>query len=542
MASRTAGQHSFARAPQVTQPRSSFDRSFGCKTTLDFGELVPIGVDECLPGDTINMRLSAFARLLTMKVPPLDNMYLDFFFFSVPVRLVWDNWEKFNGAQTDPGDSTDFTIPTMTAPVGGHANESLSDYLGIPTKVDGLVHSSLFHRGYTLVWNEWFRHQDLQDSIPVNTSDTSDDPADYPLLKRGKRHDYFTSALPFVQKGDPVVIGIGAEAPISITSAINVSGGDGDEPSFQGTGFTTSVRQIQHARGGTNDADWSGTESGAAVNMSWNDPALAITQTDLDNALAVADLGAATAINVNALREAVATQRLLEIDARGGTRYTEILKAHFGVQSLDQRLQRPEYLGGGSTPINTSPVPVTTTLVTFPGDLGAFGTASANGVGFTHSFTEHCLLFCLASARADLNYQQGLHKMFSRSTRYDHYLPALANLGEQAVLNKEIFANNDANDELTFGYQERWSEYRYKPSIVTGKLRSNDALSLDIWHLSQDFAALPALDADFIEEDPPISRIVTVPGEPHLKLDCFFKYKHARVMPTFSIPSLTGRF
>lgn len=521
----TAGQHSFAQVPGPEIQRSTFNRSNGLKTNFDAGDLVPIFCDEALPGDTMDLKMSNFARMATPIYPVMDNIFLDFFFFAVPYRLVWENWEKMNGDQQDPGDSTDFLVPIVGAGGQGFEEGSLSDYLGIPTKVASLLTSSLFHRAYNLIWNEFFRDQNLQDRVVVDLDDGPDSIADYTdLLKRGKRHDYFTSCLPFPQKGEAIPLPLGTSAPL-----VGDITGDGD-PEFTADG--SDPAPLTHAN---QDVRFTEGDSGTDP-LTWDDPKLSLANV-------TADLTNATAATINELRQSFQIQRMFEKDARGGTRYTEVLRSHFGVVSEDQRLQRPEYLGGGTTPINVHAVANQNgTLGTFVGDLGAFATAQASGIGFKRSFTEHCLILGMCSARADLNYQQGLDRMFSRRTRFDFYWPSLAHLGEQAVLNKEIYADNSGNDDLTFGYQERFAEYRYKPSKVTAQMRSNASTPLDAWHLSQDFEDLPVLDATFIEENPPMARVIAVPSEPQFLMDCWFDYKCTRPMPLFSVPGLIDHF
>ena len=519
-------RHQFSEVPKATIERSSFDRSHGVKTTFDAGYLVPILVDEALPGDTFNLNMTGFARMSTPIFPIMDNVHMDTHFFAVPVRLLWDNWKKFNGEQKNPGDSIDYTVPTMTSPVGGYANQSLSDYFGIPTQVASLEHNSLWHRAYNLIYNEWFRDENLQNSVVVDTDDGPDAPTDYSLLKRGKRHDYFTSCLPWPQKGDAVDLPLGGNVDVILDST--------------STGTNAKVRRVSDHALSTGGGSNVGADGSA--NLYNGD---ASTQVVYDpNGTLVADMDSATAVTINQLREAFQIQKLLERDARGGTRYTEIVKSHFGVTSPDARLQRPEYLGGGSSPIIVTPIEQTSsTDATSPqGNLAAMATASLTNHGFTKSFTEHCVLIGLVSVRADLTYQQGLNRMFSRSTRYDFYWPALSHIGEQAVLNKEIYADASANDDNVFGYQERYAEYRYKPSMVTGKFRSNDAASLDAWHLSQEFASLPALNSTFIEETPPMDRGVAVPSEPDFIFDSYMSMKCARPMPVYSVPGKIDHF
>lgn len=516
--------HSFANVPSANIPRSAFNRSHGYKTTFDAGYLVPVFVDEVLPGDTVNLKMTTFGRLATPVVPVMDNIYLDSFFFAVPIRLLWDNWEKFNGAQEDPGDSTDYILPTITT-AAGYAEQSLSDYFGIPTKIAGLSTHSLFHRAYNLIWNEWFRDQNLQDSVVVDKDDGPDDEADYVLLRRGKRHDYFTACLPWPQKGTAVTMPLGDSAQVLRESNSNYvawyQSGTNTPTIPNPAAFATAAGSISVLHSG-----------GATPGVSM-DPLGSL----------YADLSNATAATINQLRQAFQIQKLYERDARGGTRYTEIVRSHFGVISPDARLQRPEYLGGGSSPINMTPVPQTSeTDGTAQGNLAAYGTTSSFGHGFVKSFTEHCVVIGMVSARADLTYQQGLNRMFSRSTRWDFYWPALSHIGEQAVLNKEIYADGTSADDEVFGYQERYAEYRYKPSNITGQFRSNATTPLDVWHLSQDFASLPALNASFIQEDPPLDRVIATPSEPHFIFDAYFSMKSVRPMPVYSVPGMIDHF
>ena len=501
-------KHEFSRVPKAEIQRSVFNRSHDLKTTFDAGYLVPIFVDEALPGDTFTLNTTAFGRLATPINPILDNIHIETFFFAVPYRLVWDNWEKFMGEQIDPGDSTDYLVPTVTTTA---TNGSLWDYFGIPTG-SNLTFNNLAGRAYNLIWNEWFRDQNLQDSVVVNRGDGPDTDTDYTILKRGKRHDYFTSCLPWPQKGDAVTLPLGEKAEIHSGQYGYYSGNTNIKVPTGTTGGPVPT-------GSTGDFTWATTEI-------WT------------------DLASATSATINDLREAFQIQKLYERDARGGTRYTEIIQSHFGVTSPDARLQRPEYLGGGKDAVNIHPIAQTssTDATTPQGNMSAFGTTGFSGHGFQKSFTEHSVVIGLVNVYADLTYQQGINRMWSRQDRWDFYWPALSHIGEQAVLNKEIYAQGTSADDGVFGYQERYAEYRYKPSMITGQFRSNFAQSLDVWHLAQDFGSLPALNATFIEENPPIDRVVAVTSEPDILLDAYFDLKCARPMPTYSVPGLIDHF
>ena len=525
-------KHMFSEVPRVEIPRSSFDRSHGFKTTFNSGYLVPCYVDEVLPGDTFNLHLSAFGRMATPLHPFMDNMFMEFFFFCVPLRLIWGNFQKAMGEQVNPGDSTSYLVPTMTSTaVTGYSNLSLHDYFGIPTKVPGLTHSALWHRAYNLIYNQWFRDQNLQNSVTVDKGDGPDTVNNYVLLRRGKRHDYFTSCLPWPQKGSTSVsLPLGTSAPVLRNTA------------------TTNAQILRNATSGAVLASQTTLSTAASTGALQSSPAAVNAMLDPNGTL-YADLSAATAATINQLRQSFQIQKLLERDARGGTRYTEIVQSHFGVKSPDGRLQRPEYLGGGSSPVVINPIAQTSatgiTGGTMPaGTLAGMGTMLARQHGFTQSFNEHGMIIGLGNVRADLTYQQGLRKMWSRSTRYDFYFPAFANLGEQSVLNKEIYCDGSANDSAVFGYQERFGEMRYHPSQVTGLFRSTSAGTLDLWHLAQKFSALPTLNQTFIEENPPVDRVIAVPSSTgkQFLLDTLFEVNAVRPLPMYGVPGLIDHF
>lgn len=524
--------HLFSQIPRANIQRSIFDRSSGYKTTFDAGYLVPIFCDEVLPGDTFTLKASLFCRLATPAVPFMDNLFLETQWFYVPNRLVWENWERFCGSQDDPGDSTDYLVPVIESPSGGFSVGSIFDYFGIPTGISDIEVNALPFRAYNLIYNEWYRDENLQNSLDVERGDGPDSYSKYSLKRRGKRHDYFTSALPWPQKGAGVELPLGETAPIW---------GNGSPLRLD-----TGLSDLGDA---SNQLD-NGNYLKVATTIG-NSGANVISKGDKSSNL-YCDLSSATAATINSLRTAFQIQRLLERDARGGTRFTELLRSHFGVISPDARLQRPEYLGGSSTRININPVQQTSSSdATSPqGNLAAVGVAGDSFHGFSKGFVEHGYIIGLANVRADLTYQQGLNRMWSRQTRWDFYWPALAHLGEQAILNKEIYAQGNSVvdsdgeivDDQVFGFQERYAEYRYKPSIITGKFRSTYAQSLDVWHLAQKFDSLPTLSDTWIEDNPPIDRVVAVQNEPHFLLDAYFKLKCTRPMPLYGVPGLVDHF
>ncbi|TEW71385.1 phage capsid protein [Gramella jeungdoensis] len=567
----------FSQIPNSPIQRSVFDRSHDYKTTMDSGYLIPFFVDEVLPGDTFKLRVNAFVRMNTLVAPFMDNVFMDTFFFFVPTRLVWDNWQRFCGEQKNPGDSTDFLIPSLSG-TNTFANGTIFDYMGLPTGVSldpaNTPINALPFRAYNLIYNEWFRDENLIDSIPVLTSDGPDPVSNYTLRKRAKRHDYFTSALPWPQKGPSVDVGLTGNAPIV---------GFGDSHSWTVTSSTSNSPSSNSWQFGKDNGvgfqAYLDAKGPAGVNMAqvmqhksesgWSEVVVQNSTGDsLRNISSIrgtngsfyelnkahlfpeegfspyADLSGVSAITINDLRQAFQIQKFYEKWARGGSRYTETLRVMFNVISPDARLQRPEYLGGTHSRVNVVPTAQTssTDSVSPQSNLSAFGVLGDSAHGFNKSFVEHGYVIGLVSLRADITYQQGLNRMWSRRQLFDFYWPTLAHLGEQVVYNKEIYAQGTAEDNGVFGYQERYAEYRYKPSMITGKLRSTDAQTLDVWHLAQKFETLPKLNQDFIEENPPIDRVIAVQNEPQFFADFWFDLKTSRPMPVYSVPGLVDHF
>lgn len=569
--------HRFSDAPAMYMKRSKFDRSHVYKTTFDSGKLIPVFVDEVLPGDTTRMSVNYFARLATPIKPIMDNIYLDWFFFFVPNRLVWEHWQNFCFEQEDPEDDTDYVIPTVSA-TGNSKNTyigSLWDYFGLPVNTSGNLSgiSALPFRGVYLIWNEWFRDENLQKSVKIQKGDTnevlnsarsSEQPSwvftsgtsivpGLACPPRGKRHDYFTSAFPWTQKGPGVSVGLAGTAsivnpsPLSdyfLTSNTNQlcsisaeegSGYNGGQRMIYGTDTITFARR---------DGDYS-TVGSFAANTDSNIDVHAYPGNNLLTKDSFVDLDTSSIFTINSLRTAFQMQKFYERLARGGSRYTEVLRSFFGVVSPDARLQRPEFLGSFTKMVNVNPIAQTSsTDTTSPqGNLSAYGVTAAKFHGFTKSFVEHGYIIGFVCARADLTYQQGINKMWLRSTVYDFYWPTFAHLGEQAIELREIYAQGSEADTTVFGYQERYAEYRYKPSQITGKFRSSVVNgSLDKWHLSQFFNNAPTLNEEFITENPPIERIIAVPSEPEFLLDVGFRYTTVRPMPMFGTPGLVDHF
>ena len=539
-------QSHFAMIPQANIRRSVFDRSHVYKTTFNEGQLIPYFVDEVIPGDTFTLNPVEFCRLATPVVPFMDNIYIESFFFFVPSRLVYDKWVNLCGEQENPEDSIDYLVPTVS--LTGDMTNKLPDYMGIACSsgtFNNVSVNCLPFRSYWLIWNEWFRDENLQKSVKVSKGETNTvlEPMGqstanpnyglpsgvtnwYDPAPRGKRYDYFTGALPWPQKGPAVDLPLGQTADIIPDGA-----------------FVLSSSSLAVTAPGTLHT----SSSGLAVDR-WKTVPHPDTITDnptLSYSSGLkADLSSASSITINSLRQAFMLQRYYEIDARGGTRYTEKLQAHFGVTNPDARLQRPEFLGSHSSMMTINPVTQTssTDSTTPQGNLAAYGLNAQRYHAFTKSFSEFGYVIGLINVRADLTYQQGVNKMWLRSDVLDFYWPSFAHLGEQVIQNIEIYCQGNDEDKKVFGYQERYAEYRYKPSLITGQFRSTYKEPLDIWHLSQKFATLPTLSDEFIQDHPPISRVVAVPSYPHFLLDVKFNLKCIRPMPMYGIPGMMGHF
>lgn len=550
MMNRNVESH-FAQLPHADIRRSQFDRSSSVKTSFNVGDVIPFFLDEVLPGDTFKIKTSKVVRLQTLITPMMDNLYLDTYFFFVPNRLVWSHWKEFNGENTQSAwlPTTEYEIPQITAPAtDGWSIGTIADYLGIPTGVPDLSVNALPFRAYALVMNEWFRDENLTDPLVVplddatvagvNTGAYVTDVAKGGLpFVAAKYHDYFTSCLPAPQKGPDVVIpgGSGMNVPVVANSDLHDPG-------------TAPLYMRVTTESGLSNAYLFGLNDRVRDDVSYDSvkvPGLPTGETSTlspINLWAVGD-GVASA-TINQLRLAFQIQKLYEKDARGGTRYTEILRSHFGVTSPDSRLQRPEYLGGNRIPIRINQIvqqSATQEGSTPQGNPVGLSLTSDNHSDFTKSFTEHGFILGLMVARYDHTYQQGLDRMFSRKSRFDYYWPVFANIGEQAVLNKEIYAQGTDEDDEVFGYQEAWADYRYKPNRVCGEMRSQAPQSLDVWHLGDDYSKLPSLSDEWIREDKTnVDRVLAVQSSVSNQLfaDIYVQNRCTRPMPMYSIPGL----
>lgn len=568
--------HSFSKVPSVHVPRSVFKRPYERHMPHGVNYLYPFYVEEVIPGDSHSLRGRFVSRLTTPIVPFMSNLYLETMFFFVPNRLVWSHWEQFMGERKpDPDSSIDYTLPLMYRPAStGWTEFSLQDYLNygnIGIAGDGTATyaaHNLVGRAYNLIYNEFIRDQNLIDSAVVDLDDGPDAVSDYVLRKRGKRHDYFTSALPWPQKGEAVPLVISGQAPVYGATA-SASGTNADIVTnyslfqsgvggaaalsygalMRSTGADANARLFDAAGGGSS-SNWNDTSTVAVpISLATEAQYAAYNAASAATSEAVppfADMASVDSGTINDFRFAFQLQMLLENDARGGTRYIELLLVQYGVVSPDFRLQRPEYLGGGSENLSMITVPQTSeTGTTEQGNLAAYALFEGKrGHGFSKSFVEHGYIIGLLNVRTDLSYQQGQPRHYGRRTRYDFYFPAFAHLGEQVVYNREIYetASPSTADSETFGYQEYGAEYRYKPSEIVGSMRSTSAASLDVWHLAQEFGALPELGQTFIEEDVPLARVTGV-DTPHeyFKTDFFADIRSARPMPVYSVPGLITR-
>ena len=533
--------------------RSKFVREMTHKTTFNAGDLIPIYVDDAMPGDTIQMDMASCIRMSTPIYPVMDNAYIDTYFFSVPERLVWQHWKEFMGENTNSKweQEVEYQMPQIKAPTGGWAKGTIADYMGVPTKIENLSIRADYFRAYCLIWNEWFRDQNLKDPAHINLDDatvTGSNGSTYQTdaqlggmpLKAAKYADYFTTALPQPQKGPDVMLPLGGSAPV-IGNGMTIGLTDNwprnygliNRPFDPGSSLSISNEAYGKKITDTFAADTSGNKNYSNIGLT----------TDGEKSGIIADLSKAGAATVNQLRQAFAVQRWYEKAARGGTRYTETILAHFGVTSPDSRMQRPEYLGGKRWRVNMDQVLQTSsTNTTSPqGNTAAYSLTCDNSSLFTHSCTEHCIIMGLMVVRTDHTYQQGLARKFSRKSIFDFYWPTYANLGEQAILNKEIYAQGTAADDEVFGYQEAWAEYRYSPSRVSGAFRSNYAQPLDAWHYADYYTKQPILSSEWIDETRAnINRTIAVQDELEDQFigDILFKAEWTRPMPIYSIPGL----
>ena len=547
---RNVESHFALNPTRIDMSRSTFDRSASVKTTFDAGDIVPFFCEEVLPGDTFNVSSSKVVRMQTLLTPIMDNIYLDTYYFFVPNRLVWNHWKEFNGENTESAwiPQTEYSVPQITAPAGGWNVGTLADYFGLPVKVAGISVSALPFRAYALIMNEWFRDQNLQDPLVVPVDDatvqgvntgtfvTDCAKGGLPYIA-AKYHDYFTSCLPSPQKGPDVTLSVAAQGDLPVVAG-DSHGSTSDVMKFP---YVSSFDQARPVYVKNFQNEFSQFISYAADGSSLTDATVLHAPVNLW----AKNSGNAIVATINQLRMAFQIQKLYERDARGGTRYIEVLKSHFGVTSPDARLQRPEYLGGNRVPININQV------VQQSGTGAGADTPQGTVVGmsqttdsnhdFIKSFTEHGYIIGVMVARYDHTYQQGIERHWSRKTRFDYYWPVFANIGEQAVLNKEIYAQGTAKDDEVFGYQEAWSDYRYKPNRVTGEMRSVYDKSLDVWHLGDDYSQLPSLSAGWIREDKNnIDRVIAVSSKLSNQFfaDIYVKNRATRPMPMYSIPGL----
>lgn len=560
---RNVESHFALNPTRIDMSRSTFDRSASVKTSFNVGDIVPFFLEEVLPGDTFNVRTSKVVRMQTLLTPMMDNVYLDSYYFFVPNRLVWNHWKEFNGENTESAwiPTTEYSVPQITSPSAGWSVGTLADYFGLPTGVGGLSVSALPFRAYALVMNEWFRDQNLQDPlvvpvddatvVGVNTGNFVIDCAKGGLpYIASKYHDYFTSCLPSPQKGPDVTLSVASQGDFPVVAKLE------DVPLSSWPIGSASVPEYLRFKG-INGSSWSSSQSGGSLGVSGaSNPALngAVLssgsgpdggQVGYPSNLWALNSGNVVVSTINQLRMAFQIQKLYERDARGGTRYIEVLKSHFGVTSPDARLQRPEYLGGNRVPINVNQViqqsGTGAGADTPQGTVVGMSQTTDSNHDFMKSFTEHGYIIGVMVARYDHTYQQGIERHWSRKTRFDYYWPVFANIGEQAVLNKEIFAQGTAKDNEVFGYQEAWSDYRYKPNRVTGEMRSAYEQSLDVWHLADDYASLPSLSDSWIREDKnTVDRVLAVKSSvsDQLFADIYVSNRATRPMPMYSIPGL----